>query len=88
MKRVLLTLLAFVVACGVGSAAEFETFQLWPDVAPGEKADAVKPTYELWKPAEKRYAVGFHSVPDEMNQLITEKDSTTTFTNNRQKANL
>ena len=29
--------------------------------------------YFLWKPAEKRYAVGFHSVPDEMNQLITEK---------------
>ena len=53
MKRVLLTILAFVVACGVGSAAEYETFQLWPDVAPGEKADAVKPTYEIWKPAEK-----------------------------------
>ena len=29
--------------------------------------------YFLWKPAEKRYAVGFHSVPDEMNQLKTEK---------------
>ena len=29
--------------------------------------------YFLWKPQEKRYAVGFHSVPDEMNQLITEK---------------
>ncbi len=29
--------------------------------------------YFLWKPAEKRYAVGFHSVPSEMNQLITEK---------------
>ena len=53
MKRVLLTILAFVVACGVGSAAEYETFQLWPDVAPGEKADAQKPTYEYWKPAEK-----------------------------------
>ena len=53
MKRVLMTILAFVVACGVGSAAEYETFQLWPDVAPGEKADAQKPTYEYWKPAEK-----------------------------------
>ena len=53
MKRVLMTILAFVVACGVGYAAEYETFQLWPDVAPGEKADAVKPTYEIWKPAEK-----------------------------------
>ena len=35
-------------------------------------AEAVA-SYFLWKPAEKRYAVGFHSVPDEMNQLKTEK---------------
>lgn len=35
-----------------------------------EKAVA---SYFLWDPDNKRYAVGFHSVPDEMNQLITEK---------------
>ncbi len=29
--------------------------------------------YFLWNPQDKRYAVGFHSVPDEMDQLITEK---------------
>ncbi len=29
--------------------------------------------YFLWNPENKRYAVGFHSVPEEMNRLITEK---------------
>lgn len=30
-------------------------------------------SYFLWDPSNKRYAVGFHSVPDEMEQLKTEK---------------
>ncbi|MGI6401989.1 MAG: prolyl oligopeptidase family serine peptidase [Thermoguttaceae bacterium] len=55
MKRLLILLLASVVAlCAQTSRAqEHETFQLWPDVAPGEKADAEKPTYEYWKPENK-----------------------------------
>lgn len=35
-------------------------------------ASAVE-SYFLWRPANKRYAIGFHSVPDEMHQLKTEK---------------
>ena len=58
MKRRLLTLLAVVAACfavnfSAARADDFETLPLWPDVAPGEKADAEKPTLEYWKPAEK-----------------------------------
>ena len=57
MKRSLFTALAFAAAlfvCAASSSAQdFETFNVWPDLAPGEKADAVKPTYEYWKPAEK-----------------------------------
>ena len=58
MKRYLLTLLAvvattFAVNCSFANADDFETLPLWPDVAPGEKADAEKPTLEYWKPAEK-----------------------------------
>ena len=58
MKRYLLTLLAVVATtfafnCSFANADDFETLPLWPDVAPGEKADAEKPTLEYWKPAEK-----------------------------------
>ena len=42
---------AFFVA--VASVSAFDEFELWPGVAPGEKDDAIKPTYEYWKPAEK-----------------------------------
>ncbi|MBR3149479.1 MAG: PIG-L family deacetylase [Eubacterium sp.] len=38
-----------------------------------EQIEKAVSSYFLWDPANKRYAVGFHSVPDEMNQLITEK---------------
>ncbi len=54
MRRILSTsafVVAFVVA--VASVSAFDEFNLWPDVAPGEKDDAIKPTYEYWKPAEK-----------------------------------
>ena len=45
---------AFAITfCAAANAADFETFDVWPGVAPGEKPDAVKPTYEIWKPAEK-----------------------------------
>ena len=58
MKRnflaVLTVAVAFVAAfCASAGAQDFETFDLWPGVAPGEKADAQKPVYEYWKPAEK-----------------------------------
>lgn len=58
MKRTLISFVALVAAlvgaCGVNaSAQEREVFNVWPDVAPGEKADAVKPTLEYWKPATK-----------------------------------
>ena len=54
MKRILLSL-AIVVASfvAVANASAFDEFNLWPGVAPGEKADAKKPTYEYWAPAEK-----------------------------------
>ncbi|MBQ9517407.1 MAG: PIG-L family deacetylase [Eubacterium sp.] len=38
-----------------------------------EQLDKAVSSYFLWDPANKRYAVGFHSVPDEMEQLKTEK---------------
>ena len=58
MKRSILTAPLLVVAiafafCSLANAQDFETFNLWPELAPGEKADAEKPTYEIWKPAEK-----------------------------------
>ena len=57
MKRtilLLLTALALVVTSATArDARAFEEFQLWPALAPGETEDAVKPTYEYWKPAEK-----------------------------------
>ena len=58
MKRSSITTLILFVAltaafCAAARAQDFETFNVWPDVAPGEKADAEKPTYEYWKPAEK-----------------------------------
>ncbi|MBQ2790805.1 MAG: alpha/beta hydrolase, partial [Thermoguttaceae bacterium] len=31
----------------------FDEYNVWPGVAPGEKADAKKPTYEYWKPEKK-----------------------------------
>ena len=55
MKKNLLTAaLAFVFAAATAvSSFAFDEYNVWPDVAPGEKADAKKPTYEYWKPAEK-----------------------------------
>ena len=58
MKRSFFAVLALVAAlttafCAAARAQDFETFNVWPGVAPGEKADAEKPTYEYWKPAEK-----------------------------------
>ena len=38
-----------------------------------EQLEKAVDEYFLWDPANKRYAVGFHSVPDEMEQLKTEK---------------
>ena len=35
------------------AARAFDEFNLWPDLAPGEKPDAVKPTYEYWAPENK-----------------------------------
>ena len=59
MKRLIPFATSLVVVimslfCAAANAADFETFNVWPGVAPGEKADAVKPTYEIWKPAEKK----------------------------------
>lgn len=42
-----------VAACGIGQAADPAVYNVWPGVAPGEKADAVKPTYEIWQPETK-----------------------------------
>lgn len=54
MKKVLLFAAAVLFAAATAaSSSAFETFNLWPDVAPGEKADAVKPTYEYWAPETK-----------------------------------
>ena len=52
MKKNLLTAalaLVFAAATAVSSFA-FDEYNVWPGVAPGEKADAKKPTYEYWKP--------------------------------------
>ncbi|MCF0234707.1 MAG: alpha/beta hydrolase [Thermoguttaceae bacterium] len=48
MKRAAFLILAFLFSSVVCSA--FETGNVWPGVAPGEKADAVKPSYEFWAP--------------------------------------
>ena len=58
MKRLNFATLALVAAfvltfCAAANADDFESYYVWPGVAPGEKADAVMPTYEIWKPAEK-----------------------------------
>ena len=58
MKRLNFAILTLVAAfaltfCAAANAEDFETYYVWPGVAPGEKADAVMPTYEIWKPAEK-----------------------------------
>lgn len=39
--------------CAGASSSAAEEFNVWPGVAPGEKEDAVKPTYEYWKPEKK-----------------------------------
>lgn len=55
MKKNLLTAalaLVFAAATAVSSFA-FDEYNVWPGVAPGEKADAQKPTYEYWKPEKK-----------------------------------
>lgn len=39
--------------CTSASVRAFDEYNVWPGVAPGEKADAVKPTYEYWKPENK-----------------------------------
>lgn len=66
MKRVCFTLLILAAAlcapltlsCSVASASAgdsaIETFNVWPDLAPGEPADAEKPTFDVWRPAEKK----------------------------------
>ena len=40
-------------ALNAAAANAFEEFNLWPELAPGEKADAAKPTYEYWQPEKK-----------------------------------
>ncbi len=44
--------LVATLSCAANASA-FDEFNLWSGVAPGEKADAKKPTYEYWAPAEK-----------------------------------
>ena len=57
MTRFFLTLAAFA-ALFVSSAAvkgeDFQTLNLWPELAPGETADAEKPFLEYWAPAEQK----------------------------------
>ena len=58
MKRtIILAALALTVAaaflCRGVNASAFDEFNVWPGVAPGEKEDATKPTYEYWKPENK-----------------------------------
>lgn len=54
MKKFLLLAAALIFAATTAFPAfAFETFNVWPDVAPGEKADAEKPTYEYWAPETK-----------------------------------
>ncbi|MDO4569977.1 MAG: alpha/beta hydrolase [Planctomycetia bacterium] len=50
-RSLLVALLVCVALCG--EAWSFETFNVWSGLAPGESADAVAPTLELWLPAEK-----------------------------------
>lgn len=58
MKRTF-TLAAFALTvaaaflCAGANASAFDEYNVWPGVAPGEKEDAVKPTYEYWKPENK-----------------------------------
>ena len=58
MKRsitaTLIALIALVALCRADSTARaFEEFNVWPGLAPGEKEDATKPTYEYWAPENK-----------------------------------
>lgn len=58
MKRItLLTLAALALISAVfvnaNRAQAVEEFPLWPELAPGEKPDATKPTYEYWAPETK-----------------------------------
>ena len=57
MKRFIAALLAALALVATSTSAQdaraFEEFQLWPNLAPGEPEDAVKPTYEYWKPETK-----------------------------------
>ncbi|MBQ7740431.1 MAG: hypothetical protein IJT65_04275, partial [Eubacterium sp.] len=50
---------------------EPEIFYAPDDIA--EKIEKAVNSYFHWDPDNKRYAVGFHSVPREMEQLKTEK---------------
>ena len=55
MKRISLILcatLALLAAFATNNrnAQAFEEFDVWNGVAPGEKPDATKPTYEYWAP--------------------------------------
>ena len=55
MKRItLLTLAALALISAVfvnaNRAQAVEEFPLWPELAPGEKPDATKQTYEYWAP--------------------------------------
>ena len=43
---------AAVFLCCVNASA-FDERNLWPGVAPGDKEDATRPTYEYWKPKNK-----------------------------------
>ncbi len=58
MKR-MFTFAAFALTvaaaflCYGASASAFDEYNVWPGVAPGEKEDATKPTYEYWKPENK-----------------------------------
>lgn len=61
MKRSIFAVVAIFLVVAIASAfftlanaQDYETFNLWPDLAPGENAGAEKPTYEVWKPAEKK----------------------------------
>lgn len=45
--------IAATFLCANSNARAFEEFNVWPGVAPGEKEDAVKPTYEYWAPETK-----------------------------------
>ena len=58
MKRISLILcatLALLAAFATNNrnAQAFEEFDVWNGVAPGEKPDATKPTYEYWAPEKK-----------------------------------